>query len=58
VEHALTENWTLKVEYLYVDFGSATITGIGVLGVADGNVYSVESDLSAHTVKVGVNYQF
>ncbi|MGE5536740.1 MAG: outer membrane protein [Acidobacteriota bacterium] len=58
VEYALTDNWTVKVEYLYLDFGSTTITGTGVLGSADGIVYSIDSDLSAHTVKVGVNYKF
>ena len=54
VEHAVTENWTLKLEYAYFDFGSETVTGFD----SGGAPWDYRADLSAHTVKIGVNYKF
>ena len=51
VEWALVNNWTAKVEYLYLDLGSENYFG----GPATGGF---DSDLTAHTVKVGLNYRF
>ena len=51
VEWALVDNWTAKVEYLYLDLGSENYFG----GPAAGGF---DSDLTAHTVKVGLNYRF
>jgi outer membrane immunogenic protein len=51
VEWALVDNWTAKVEYLYLDLGNASYLG----GPAAGG-FNV--DLTAHTVKVGLNYRF
>lgn len=49
IEHAFTDNWTGKIEYSYFDFGSSNVA------YATG-VYN--ADLSAHTVKIGLNYKF
>ena len=54
VEHAVTDNWTLKLEYAYFDFGSETVTGFE----PSGTPWNYGADLSAHTVKIGVNYKF
>lgn len=54
VEHAVTNNWTLKLEYAYFDFGKQTVTGIDNLGGA----WDYRADLSAHTIKVGANFKF
>ena len=52
VEWALLDNWTAKVEYLYLDLGNATYLG----GSSAPGGFDV--DLTAHTVKVGLNYRF
>src|SRR5690606_19045367 len=52
IEHAFTDNWTGKIEYSYFDFGSRNVA---YTGTGSGN-YS--ADLSAHTVKIGLNYKF
>ena len=51
VEWALLDNWSAKVEYLYLDLGNESYLG----GPAAGG-FNV--DLDAHTVKVGLNYRF
>lgn len=51
VEYAVTQNWSVKVEYLYSDFGSKTYT------FPDSNsAYDV--GLKSQTATVGVNYRF
>jgi outer membrane immunogenic protein len=51
-EWALMDNWTAKVEYLYLALGNEnyfpnTLAGLGF-----------DADLDVHTVKVGLNYRF
>jgi outer membrane immunogenic protein len=58
IEYAVTASWTLKAEYMFLDFGRSTISGIGMGGGFDGVAYHIHSDISMHTVKVGVNYHF
>ena len=57
---ALSRNWTLKGEYLYVDLGSVTtnalITHPGFVGYTNG--LSTRADLNAQIARVGVNYKF
>jgi outer membrane immunogenic protein len=53
VEYKITQDWSVKGEYLHFDFGSkiATLTsGAGVFGYTNA--------LSVDTFKVGVNYRF
>jgi outer membrane immunogenic protein len=65
VEVGLVGNWTVKAEYLYVDFGrSSTIsdnlllTG-GPTPVAEPtNVFTHSADLNASLVRLGVNSRF
>jgi outer membrane immunogenic protein len=49
VEHKFSPAWSVKAEYQYFDFGSETLL------VSD-DKYT--NELTAHTVKVGVNYSF
>ena len=49
LEAALTQNITARVEYNYLDLGSETY---------DLGADSLEADLDAHMVKVGVAYKF
>jgi len=59
VEHALNNHWTVKLEYAYLDFGSSkpsdVVTGGGEY---EGQLLHVDGDLSAHTIKLGINYKF
>ncbi|MFG1205053.1 outer membrane protein [Xanthobacter aminoxidans] len=50
-EFAITNNWTFKAEYLYVDLGSNDLT-LPIGG------YTVSNDTKFHTFKAGVNYKF
>jgi len=54
-EYAITNNWTVKTEYLYVDLGSNDIYNAPI-GRLD-NAY-LNGDAKFHTVKAGVNYKF
>ena len=54
IEHAFTDNWTAKIEYSYFDFGSRTINALD----QNANLFRYDADLSAHTVKIGLNYKF
>ena len=47
-EYAFNPNMSMKIEYLYMDFGDETSTN------ADGDIF--EHDNNIHTVKVGVSY--
>ncbi|TPJ46733.1 porin family protein [Mesorhizobium sp. B2-7-1] len=50
-EYAITNNWSLKSEYLYTDLGKATFNpGGGGVGV--------DVKVPFHTVRVGLNYKF
>jgi len=48
-EYAFQPNWSMKIEYLYMDFGEDTS------GNFDGDTFRHDNDI--HTVKVGVNYR-
>jgi len=61
IEYAFTQNWTAKIEYNYIDFGTDTITvPTSVTGLGGGlNLSpSVAIDERINLVKVGVNYKF
>ncbi|UOK69630.1 MULTISPECIES: outer membrane protein [Ancylobacter] len=47
VEYALTNNWTIKGEYLYMDLGEDYYDSIGY-----------KTGLTANIVRAGVNYKF
>ena len=65
-EYAATENWTLKVEYQYLDFGSfggihkgtqftaPACKETGCPHTTDG----FDGDVTLHTVRIGANYRF
>lgn len=55
-EYAITNNWTLKSEYLYTDFGKTTLYRGDIFGA--GVDASLKNDVAFHTVRIGVNYKF
>ena len=63
-EWVLARHWTLKAEYLHVNFGSATVSGsvncgpAAFAGCTFSSPFSTSVDLSAHIAKLGINYRF
>jgi len=56
-EYMLASNWSVKGEYLYLDFGN--LNGVGVLTPAfAGFTYANSTHLTANIARVGVNYHF
>jgi outer membrane immunogenic protein len=51
VEVGITQNWTAKVEYLYVDLGSQQMFNV-VPGVPE------TVSFTANILRAGVNYRF
>ena len=56
-EAHLGGNWTGKVEYLYLDFGTATSTTTNLLNSTP-LVVSMQSRVIDHVARAGVNYKF
>jgi outer membrane immunogenic protein len=53
LEYAFSRNWSTKIEYLYVDLGTATCAQAACGFAADKSV-----DFTANIVRVGLNYRF
>ena len=53
-EYAFTDNWTLKLEYLFVDLGDETFLNL------EDDFFDADftSDVTLQTVRLGVNYKF
>jgi outer membrane immunogenic protein len=60
VEAGLGGGWSLKAEYLYVDFGSVSTTSTNLIaGTAwPMNPFTHSTDLKANIARVGLNYRF
>jgi outer membrane immunogenic protein len=57
-EWLLPEGWSVKAEYLYVDFGSESIA-VPVSNTTDfTQTMTVDADLSANIARAGLNYRF
>jgi opacity protein-like surface antigen len=52
--------WSLDAEYLFLDFGSVATTAIvSAPAFADDNsALTTSSDLTAHNVRLGLNYRY
>jgi outer membrane immunogenic protein len=60
LEWALANNWSVKAEYLYFDFGKVTVTGTITNPINGGYAQgiSTSSDLTAQMARIGVNRKF
>jgi outer membrane immunogenic protein len=59
IEWAFAQNWSVKVEYLFVDFGSiSTSANVGDPTFANQNLLSTSVDVKANIVRAGINYRF
>ncbi|TKT73004.1 porin family protein [Afipia massiliensis] len=56
VEYAVSNNWTVRAEYLYYDFGDETI--INLSPIVAGGANNARWDNQFHVVRAGVNYKF
>jgi outer membrane immunogenic protein len=54
LEYALWDNWSAKIEYNFMDFGTDNRTMTGVAG----GTTNFDIDQQVHVVKFGVNYRF
>jgi outer membrane immunogenic protein len=54
VENAFWQNWSAKLEYLYVDLGTHSIDTVDV----DGVPFHVEHKVRNDILRLGVNYKF
>lgn len=54
VEYAVTSNWSAKIEYNYLDFGSDNVT----FKLPYGASANVDIDQKIHLIKAGINYRF
>jgi outer membrane immunogenic protein len=60
-EYALTNNWTLKGEYLYYDLGKSNVTtaaNAAAAGAVPGVAYFNKAENTGHIVRAGLNYKF
>lgn len=58
IEHAISTNWSAKVEYLYTDFGKLSVSSPLTAGAGtDGGVVQ-DIALKTNTVRGGLNYRF
>lgn len=54
LEYGVTQNWTVKGEYLYIGLPDKTIGG----EADNGWTYRWNHDPSAHLIRLGLNYRF
>jgi len=56
-EYAITNCWSVKLEYLYINLGSSSYTYSGP-GIPAGITYTTNIDTAQHVIRVGFNYKF
>jgi outer membrane immunogenic protein len=57
VEYAVAPHWSAKVEYLRLDFGTASYPAVGFPSFG-GIPFDIDSRLTLHTVKMALAYRF
>ncbi|MBN8941000.1 MAG: porin family protein [Rhizobiales bacterium] len=62
-EYAIASNWTIKAEYLYVNFGRVSTTSSNLTAFTPaiafpGNAFTHSANLNSHIVRIGANYMF
>jgi outer membrane immunogenic protein len=56
-EWLLDERWSIKAEYLYLDFGSMNVAVPTTNSPTFNQTMLVDADLSAQVARVGINYR-
>jgi outer membrane immunogenic protein len=57
IEHALTSNWTAKIEYNFINYGSRDVTHT-VTDPFDSFTFVESRSAQKHIIKLGANYKF
>jgi outer membrane immunogenic protein len=57
-EYGWTPNWSVKLEYNYLDFGSHQFSSVSTGGQLAPFTVNTDVDQQIHLVKVGINYRF
>ncbi len=57
-EHAWTDHWTFKIEYLFSSFPTTTTLGTIVDAAGGANALHGSADLVVQTARAGVNFKF
>jgi outer membrane immunogenic protein len=57
-EYAMTNNWTVKAEYLFAKFPSTNAQGLIANGTGLSNPLQGSADLAIQIARLGVNYKF
>jgi outer membrane immunogenic protein len=58
LEYALSRNWSVKGEYLYIDLGKVSSTADSDTAPGFGLTVNSASRATLHTVRAGLNYKF
>jgi outer membrane immunogenic protein len=58
IETKLGGQWSAKIEYLYVDLGSQSVSYVNNFGAGNTNTTTVSSSIREHIARLGVNYTF
>jgi outer membrane immunogenic protein len=58
IEWGFWANWSAKIEYNYIDFGTQTFTSIGTSGAIAGLSALRNSSATVDLIRAGVNYRF
>ena len=58
VEYALSQNWFLRGEYLYIDLGKFGYTDIQAPAAPAGFTWNTEAETKAHVARLALTYRF
>jgi outer membrane immunogenic protein len=58
VETRFWQNWSAKLEYLYVDLGTVTTAGVIPINAVADQIVSVDTKVREHIFRAGINYKF
>jgi outer membrane immunogenic protein len=53
-EARLDANWSIKLEYLFIDLGKVSIDTVDI----DGDPFHVDYRVRDHILRIGLNYRF
>jgi outer membrane immunogenic protein len=58
-EYRMTEHWSIKIEYLFTDFGSFSYNNSPLaVPPGSGDIFNRSADMKIHMVRLGLNYKF
>jgi outer membrane immunogenic protein len=58
IDYGLTPNWTVGVEYLYVDLGHVSYTDASTNGLAPFTTFTISNHATANIARATLNYKF